>query len=210
MSDESYTCENVDGISYDEEGNSLNVNYTDEEVAALEALEQYIFNGEQTQMTREQLKDKLENVKNALKQKGIDENSNKFIIELVIHKWYCYCMHDKIKDSKKKNECMFRKQINIDILNGIINEIFSPRKRGEVVTKPPQKLQTGSGGDQTGSGGVQTGSGGDQREAILMMLNEEIYNNLANKRKKKVKKQFKTPNPDKESDEESEYIVLRF
>ena len=142
MSDESYTCENVDGISYDEEGNSLNVDYTNEEVAALEALHRYIFNGDQMSLAPDQLKAKIEDVKNILYEKGIDDNSIKFIIELAIHKWYCYCMHDKIKDSKKENECMFKKKIIINILNVIINEIFSTRKRGEVVTERPQKLQT--------------------------------------------------------------------
>lgn len=131
MSDKLYTCENVNGISYDWNGQVFDVTYTEEEVQAVQALHRYIFNGEQKPMTSDQLEAKINNVKSILKKSNIDVHLIKFIIERAIHIWFCYCT----KVNTQKNKCLFEKSINKEILIGIINKLFSTRERGNAVTK---------------------------------------------------------------------------
>ena len=101
----------------------------------------------------------------------------------------------------KKNECLFKEENNINTLNGIINQLFSTRKRGKVVTNRPQKLQKQSGDDQTRSLD-------NYRETIIKMLDHELKIKSGPKRKTILKRVEQIKN-DEES-EQSEYIVLRF
>tara|TARA_B100000161_G_C33555227_1_gene417517 strand:- start:3160 stop:3702 length:543 start_codon:yes stop_codon:yes gene_type:complete len=180
MSEVSVECQREDIEYWNKK--SLNVDYNEEEAAALQELKRLIIN---TDINN--IKSKIIEIINKY---GIIDRYGDDIIKTIILKWHCYCT-----DGRTNNVDQCHREI-FETIDRYIDSKVKTRKRSNAVTKQPiseeriKKLELNI-------------------QHIRNTLDEELNNKSRQKRRKPSPKREQGQTKI-ENDEESEYIVLRF
>ena len=185
MSEVSVECQREDIEYWNKQ--SLNVDYKNQEVPALQELKRFIIHGNISNINT--IKSTIDQL---IKKYGDD------IIKTIILKWYCYCTNGKTSNVARCYQKIF------ETIDSYIDSKVNTRKRSNAVTKRAPNEQR-----------IEKLKLNIQH--IRNTLDEEIKNKSYRKRKPSPKREGQINNnngSDEESDEESgeefEDIVLRF